>query len=95
MAVPPVAAEPVWATLLAAKESVWGAIFELLVPGCSCAVPEGHAGRYRRCDFDAAAAAVAVRASPAPCSRCVQVQPIAAFAVAELMMIDDNSILML
>ena len=29
MAAPVVAAEPVWATLLAAKESFWGAIFEL------------------------------------------------------------------
>ena len=56
---------------------------------------EGHAGRHRRSGFDEAAAAVAVQAPPAPCSRCVQVQPIAAFAVAELMMIDDNSILVL
>ena len=58
-------------------------------------LPEGHAGRHRRCDFDAAAAAVAVQAPPAPCSRCVQVLPNAALEVAELISIDDNSILML
>ena len=32
---PVVAAEPVWATLLAANKSFWGAVFELSVPGCS------------------------------------------------------------
>ena len=47
MAAPVVAAEPVWATLLAAKESFWGAIFELLVPGCSCP-------RAMQVDIDAA-----------------------------------------
>ena len=47
MAAPVVAAEPVWATLLAAKESVWGAIFELSVPGCSCP-------RAMQVDIDAA-----------------------------------------
>ena len=49
MAAPVVAAEPVWATLLAAKESVWGAIFELSVPGCSC-----PRAMQQQVDFDAA-----------------------------------------
>ena len=56
---------------------------------------EGHAGRHRRSGFDEAAAAVAVQAPPAPCSRCVQVLPNAALEVAELISIDNNSILML
>ena len=52
MAVPPVAAEPVWATLLAAKVSFWGAIFVLRAvgarqPGCSCP-------RVMQVDIDAA-----------------------------------------
>ena len=58
-------------------------------------LPEGHAGRHRRCDFDAAAAAVAVQAPPAPCSRCVQVQPNVQLEIAQLISIDIKATLML
>ena len=33
---PVVAAEPVWATLMVANQSISGAIFELRAPSCSC-----------------------------------------------------------
>ena len=63
--------------------------------GARVQLPEGHAGRHRRCDFDAAAAAVAVQAPPAPCSRCVQVQPNVQLEIEELISIDIKAILML
>ena len=48
-----------------------------------------------RSGFDAAVAAVAVQAPPAPCSRCVQVQPNVQLEIEELISIDIMAILML
>ena len=84
---PVVAAEPVWSTLLAATESVWGAVFELSVPGCSCP-------RAMQVDIDAATS-TQLLVPPAPCSRCVQVQPNVQLEIEELISIDIMAILML
>ena len=64
-------------------------------PGAQLQLPEALDSRHRRCAFDAAAAAAAVRGASAPCCRCVQVQPNVQLEIEELISIDIKAILML
>ena len=67
----------------------------LRAPGARVQLPEALAGRHRRCDFDAAAAAAAVRGAPAPHNRCMQVQLNVQLEIEELISIDMKAILMI